>query len=411
MNTFIIAVMALSLTIDNALSQVTDNEPSLGTDNALSSQAEVPGTLIIAGGGRLPEAVFEAFVNAAGGEKARILVIPTASEDADDIDKALAYLSDWKKYETQSLGLFHTRSHKDANNPVFIKGLSEYTGVWFSGGSQKRLIDTYRGTKVEAELKKLLERGGVIGGSSAGAAIMSDLMIESGNPVAKTGPGFGFLPGVVVDQHYRQRKQQTRLRGVIAEHPSLVGIGIDEATAIIVEGRSIRVIGDNAVTLTWTKSDTKPIREQTLKDGDRADLFQIRRAAIARTEVPSFPPKVMRAPEVEKGSLLIVGGGGSTSEMWKRFIKCAGGPEALIVVVPTASGAENPTDEGMIQLLKRYGANNVKVLHTYDRAEADKPEFSKMLLDAGGVWFGGGRHWRFIDSYQGTLTENASTTY
>ena len=161
-------------------------------------------------------------------------------------------------------------------------------------------------------------------------------------PSPRLGHGFGFLPGVVVDQHYSQRKRQVRLRGVIAEHPNLVGIGIDESTAIIVQGRSIRVVGDNAVSLTWAKSDTKPIREQILKNGDRADLFQIRRAAIARAEVPSFPPKVMRPPEVEKGSLIIIGGGGSTPEMWKRFVELAGGPDALIVVVPTASGCREP---------------------------------------------------------------------
>ena len=374
---------------------------SLVTDNALSIQAKVPGTLIIAGGGKLPDAIPEAFIKAAGRKNAHIVVIPTASVRADQDDAEDYYLEPWKKYEVASLTLFHNRD----GNKATVKPLSLATGVWFSGGVQARLIDAYHGTKVQAELQKLLQRGGVIGGSSAGAAVMSDLMIESGQGVAKTGPGFGFLPGVVIDQHSSQRKRQTRLRGVVAEHPHKVGIGIDESTAIIVQGRSIRVVGDNAVSLTWAKSDTKPIREQILKEGDRADLFQIRRAAIARAEVPSFPPKVMRKPEVPNGSLLIVGGGGSTPEMWKKFVELAGGKDALIVVVPTASGAKNPNDGGMARLLKRYGAKNVKVLYTDDRAEADDPEFSKALLVAGGVWFGGGRHWRFIDSYQGTLTE------
>ena len=104
-----------------------------------------------------------------------------------------------------ALTLLHTRDAKKANEAAFVKPLTEATAVWFGGGDQGKLLAAYRGTAVERELHKLLQRGGAIGGTSAGAAVMSKVMITGGNPKAEVGTGFGFLTHVVIDQHFLKR--------------------------------------------------------------------------------------------------------------------------------------------------------------------------------------------------------------
>src|SRR5262249_30437995 len=153
---------------------------------------EIQGTLFIVGGGSLPDDVRDEFVRLAGGPNAKLVVIPTASTAADgpDADKAL---EPWKKYQPVSLTRLHTRDRKKADDPAFVKPLPEATAVWLGGGDQSKLTEAYLGTAVEKELHALLARGGVVGGTSAGAAVMSRVMITGGNPAARVGRGLGFL--------------------------------------------------------------------------------------------------------------------------------------------------------------------------------------------------------------------------
>jgi cyanophycinase len=368
--------------------------------------AEVPGSLVIVGGGRMPDAVRQRFVELAGKADARIVVVPTASEYGDDPKEAASFLDPWKKLGPKSVTLLHTRDRKAADDPAFAKPLADATGVWFSGGDQSRITAAYAGTLTEKELRKVLERGGTLGGTSAGAAVMSDVMITGGNPVASTGTGLGYLPGFVVDQHFVARNRKPRLVGVLDKHPGYVGLGIDEGTAVVVRGRRLDVLGDSTATVILSPGAGKPRSEQVLKSGERADLFQLRRAALNRAAKEPFPPAKPAAPVVEKGALVIVGGGGATAEIMDRFFALAGGKDALVVAIPTASEQDQvPADPGDAKFLRRWGGTNVTVLHTRDRKRADDPAFSEVLTKAGGVWFGGGRQWRFVDAYEGTLTE------
>ncbi len=366
----------------------------------------VAGALVIVGGGSVPDKARDEFIKLAGGkEKANIVVIPTASASADTVKGVLEAGKLWEDAGVKTVNVLHA-TRGLADNPITSTVLKDATGVWFGGGDQTRLTAAYRGTLVEKELKKLLDRGGVIGGTSAGAAVMSDLMIEGGNPDAKTGPGFGFLPGVVIDQHFTERKRQPRLRAVLEKNPGYAGLGIDEGTAVVVKGRSIRVVGAGTVTACWAKSAAKDAREDVLKDGGQLDYFQVRRAAANRAAKVPFPPKDPPEPVVAKGSLVIVGGGGTTPEIMNKFFELAGGKDALVVAIPTANG-DGPVgdDPGDAKYLRKWGGTNVKVLHTRDRKQANDPEFSKVLTEAKGVWFGGGRQWRFVDAYEGTLIE------
>jgi cyanophycinase len=365
----------------------------------------LPGPLVIVGGGKMTDDIRKAFFDLAGKEKAKIVVIPTASASADDPKEDESFLKQWKELKPLSVEILHTRDAKKANDADFVKPLTEATGVWFSGGDQGRITAAYRGTLVEKELWKLHERGAVIGGTSAGAAIMSDLMITGGTDKATTAEGLGYLPGFVVDQHFVARKRQPRLEGVIATNPGRVGVGIDESTALVVRGRQARVIGESSVTVCVARGAGKPAAADEYKAGSLLDIVQLRRAAANRAAAEPFPPARPPEPVVPKGTLFIVGGGGSTPDMWERFIKASGGPEATIVVIPTAGEDPIPAVSGEERTLQKYGAKNVVSLHTRDPKKADDPKFSEVLTKAGGVWFGGGRQWKFVDAYAGTLTE------
>ena len=248
------------------------------------------GWLVIVGGGVLPDTVRERFLELAGGKNARIVVIPTASGKADRVEALKGYAF-WKAQKVASVVFLHTRRLLEANDPKFVKPLTEATGVWISGGDQSLLMAAYRGTAVERELRKLLDRGGVIGGTSAGAAVMSSVMIVGGNPLARVGQGFGLLPGVVVDQHFQNRNRLARLQGVLARHPHYLGLGIDEQTAAVVHGRLVTVMGNANVRLCVPAAGPRPARVQVLKAGERIDLEALGRATAAAGRTPPAPPR------------------------------------------------------------------------------------------------------------------------
>jgi cyanophycinase len=159
-----------------------------------------------------------------------------------------------------------------------VTSLKEARGVWFSGGRQWRLADAYLDTKVHRELEALLERGGVIGGSSAGATIQGSYLVR-GDTKTNTimmgdhEEGFGFLRGVAIDQHLLRRNRQFDLIEVIEARPDLLGIGIDENTAVIVRGDMFEVMGESYVAIyDYNKTLDSGGRFYFLAAGDRFDL-------------------------------------------------------------------------------------------------------------------------------------------
>ncbi|MCH8875045.1 cyanophycinase, partial [candidate division KSB1 bacterium] len=135
-----------------------------------------------------------------------------------------------------------------------VQPISEARGVWFSGGRQWRLVDSYFNTKVHAALQALLDRGGVIGGSSAGATIQGSYLAR-GDTETNTimmgdhEEGLSFLKNVAIDQHLLKRNRQFDLIEIIEAKPELLGIGLDENTAIVVRGDEFEVIGQSYVAI------------------------------------------------------------------------------------------------------------------------------------------------------------------
>lgn len=372
--------------------------------------AGISGSLVIAGGGSLPDSIYKSFLELAGGENAKLVIVPTASESADKADEE-TLANRWTERGFPSVKVLHTRDRKVASDAEFLAPLKEATAVWFEGGQQSRIADAYQGTAFESELKNLLKRGGVIGGTSAGAAIPSKIMIASGKNEPNIQTGLDLLPGAIIDQHFTQRNRHPRLRLAVKEHPQCVGFGIDEGTALIVgmkggrmspadRGRTIRVVGSGEVTVMLAASDTKPMKEYRVKENGMLDLVQLQRAARDRSG--NFPASACDVPCVPKGALVIIGGGGMPRDVVAKIIELSGGPEAKIVALSTGHTPEAAAKEGPPSYFVRAGAKNITVIHARGPEDCAKPEVLKALQEADCVWFGGGRQWRFVDAYDGT---------
>lgn len=202
----------------------------------------------MAGGGTLGHEIWEKFVELAGGEDARIVVIPTAGAQ-DEFEEDWSGLDPLKSAGAGEVTILHTRNPDVADDPAFVAPLQDATGVWFPGGRQWRLVDAYLNTRVHAELFNLLDRGGVVGGTSAGASIQASYLVR-GDPETNQvlispdyEEGFGFLSKAAVDQHLLARGREEDLWELLDQEPSLLGIGIDEGTALVIQGDRAEVIG------------------------------------------------------------------------------------------------------------------------------------------------------------------------
>jgi cyanophycinase len=238
----------------------------------------------------MPDGVRNRFLELAGGKNARLVIIPTAHTKADHLETMASYTF-WRAQKVASVSFLHTRKHDEANDPKFVKPLTEATGVWFPGGDQSMLVAPYRGSLVERELHRLLARGGVIGGTSAGASAMSRLMITGGNPMAQVGTGFGLLPEVVIDQHFYNRNRLPRLLDILTRHPDYLGLGIDEETAVVVHAGLATILGNANVRLCLPGAGKNPAQVRVLKAGEHVDL-----ADLLRQQTLSVRPRPVVAP-------------------------------------------------------------------------------------------------------------------
>ena len=213
-------------------------------------------TLFIIGGAedRVGKAsLLRQFVKLSGGRRARLVLIPTASSFQQEV--TAAYTEVFTRLGAPGLDVVNPATRADAHDPAAVAVIDAASGIFMSGGSQLRLSQLLPGTPVGDALHRAHERGAVVGGTSAGASIMSDFMISMGDEgvtprqrASQITAGLGLIRGVVVDQHFDQRARYGRLMSVIATSPHLLGIGIDEDTAIIVADREeFTVQGSGAV--------------------------------------------------------------------------------------------------------------------------------------------------------------------
>jgi cyanophycinase len=235
------------------------------------------GYLVIVGGAMDDPAIFARFMDLAGGPDAPIVIIPTAGA-GENYDQFWRGLRRYREAGVKNLTVVHTRDRAVADSEEFVRPIQEARGVFFTGGRQWRLADSYLNTRTHKELMALLDRGGVIGGSSAGATIQGSFLVRGdtkGNStmIGDHVEGLGFLKNVGIDQHLLKRNRQFDMIEVIEKHPKLLGIGIDEDTAIVVHGDRFEVIGQGYVAI-YDQNKLIPPRGQFyfLAPGDRFDL-------------------------------------------------------------------------------------------------------------------------------------------
>src|SRR4051812_44377997 len=239
------------------------------------------GSLLIHGGGNIAPEVAARFVELAGGHDAEFVVIPTANELTDERARrsGLAFA---RQFGVSRVAVLHTEDRARADSEEFWAPLKTARGVWFGGGRQWRLVDSYLGTRTQREIEGVLARGGVIGGSSAGATIQGSYLVRGareGNHIMMAKgyeQGFAYLRNVAIDQHLVPRHCEDDLVPVVEAHPELLGLGIDEATAVVVQGDRLEVIGKSVVGV-YDGRDHDGKRYYFLSAGDQFDLKERRR--------------------------------------------------------------------------------------------------------------------------------------
>ena len=215
------------------------------------------GTLVIVGGGSTRgTGILEKFVALAGGKDAKFVIVPTAGGNKSADGKVIVYdeakvVAAWKRMGLTHVKMLHTHDPKVADTEAFAAPLREANAVWFDGGRQWHIVDSYKNTLTEREFHKVLERGGVVAGSSAGATIQGDYLVRGAiagpnimmTPEKEHEHGFAFLRKSAIDQHINTRNRWDDLIPVIKKYPEMLGIGLSEGTAIFVKGDRFEVMG------------------------------------------------------------------------------------------------------------------------------------------------------------------------
>ncbi len=275
---FIFTILFLLLYSSNSKAQIYTTGPEKGS-------------LVIVGGGALDESIVERFIDLAGGPDANIVLIPTAS-GSDNISDNSGGANIFRNYGATNLTVLHTRDPEEANTDEFVEPLLNADAVWFSGGRQWRLVDAYAGTRAEELFWEVLNRGGVIGGSSAGATIQGSYLARGDTQTNQImmgdhEEGFGFVKNIAIDQHTIARNRHFDMFDILRNRPELLGISIDESTAVVVQKNEFEVIGRSYVIIYdgtfWSREGssmkTLPDSENLfyfLRSGDRYDMKERR---------------------------------------------------------------------------------------------------------------------------------------
>jgi cyanophycinase len=254
------------------LESLQDNVVEEPKDNV--ALPETYGQLVIIGGAEDKEGdctILREFVRRAGGLQARVVVMTVATGLPGEVGEQ--YLNIFHRLGVEDVRVVDTARREDATDSKALDAIAQATGVFFTGGNQARITECLKDTELDAKLHQRFSEGIVIAGTSAGAAMMPDMMIVEGesetNPrmeVVSMDRGMGFLPGVVIDQHFAQRGRLGRLLSAVAQQPVNLGFGIDENTAIAINGKELEVIGEGAITVVDIANITHNNVNELLKD-------------------------------------------------------------------------------------------------------------------------------------------------
>lgn len=239
----------------------------------LFSQTTGPesGALLIIGGNADDSIFIPMFKELAGGENAEIVIIPTAldEESLSQDPEFKELISKFEKYHFKKISILHTRNPEEALSPEFVNPLQTASGVWFTGGRQWRLADSYLNTLVHLEIFGVLHRNGVVAGTSAGATIQGSYLAR-GDTKSNTimmgnhEEGLSLIKNIAIDQHILARNRQFDMFEIINKKTELLGIGLDENTGIIVKGNMLEVVGKHYIAV-YDRTKWSEERDTTIK--------------------------------------------------------------------------------------------------------------------------------------------------
>lgn len=261
------------------------------------------GTLFIVGGGNLNgTGIMESFINRVGGPGAKIIVVPTAGGNKDKNGNWIVYqekqiIAPWVKLGATNVHMLHTHDRSEADTEAFAKALRDAKAVWFNGGRQWNCVDSYMNTLTYREFHNVLARGGVIGGSSAGATIQGDYLVRgavSGPDVMMTPEpehehGFRFLRKAAVDQHINTRNRWDDLQPVMKKYPDFLGIGLSEGTAIVVNKDKFEVMGKWKVAI-WDNTHPRQPWEKPFFVLSTGDVYNMKTRTIEKYGIGNQGP-------------------------------------------------------------------------------------------------------------------------
>ena len=283
------------------------------TPSQTTEYGPAKGTLVVIGGGPTADTgIMEKFIQLAGGVDAKFVIVPTAGGNKNPDGKSKVYKEDstvasWKKRGLKNVRMLHTDDPKVADTEEFTRPLEEANAVWFDGGRQWNIVDSYMNTRTYREFHKVLERGGIIAGSSAGATIQGDYLVRGAiagpdivmTPEKEHERGFNFLRKTAIDQHINTRNRWDDLIPVIKKYPDLLGIGLSEGTAIFVKGDRFEVMGAWKVSVHDNKRLHQPWEKPyfVLSAGD---VFNMKTRTIEKLGIgllPRIAPELKRRKE------------------------------------------------------------------------------------------------------------------
>jgi cyanophycinase len=232
------------------------------------------GTLFIIGGSVTPQVMYDEYFRIAGGPRARVIHIPSATITFEEIADLRDYYIEFYEQNPASFEFLHTYDRAVAERKEFAAALDGATGVWIGGGSQSRLAELFLNTEVLQGIHRLLARGGVVSGTSSGAAIMSDVMICRGDEQIEYGQGFALYPRAVVDSHFTGRERQRRVVRAVLQRPDHIGVGVDEKAALVLHGDRLGVMGlvGKSVWYHFADPDAGKVYRYRLGVGESAEL-------------------------------------------------------------------------------------------------------------------------------------------
>lgn len=212
-----------------------------------------PGPLIVAGGGSTTPAVVRAALDAGGGDKAAVLIVPQASDRANAGQSSADF---WREHGAKSVEIL------DPTDPTKAAAAIERASlIWMPGGDQNRLMKSLIDAKLTDAIRSRHRAGAAVGGTSAGAAVMSAVMLTGESDLDRirggttaTAEGLGLWPGVIVDQHFVRRGRFNRLLSAVLDRPAMLGVGVDEGTAAVVAGDTLTVVGGSQVVVIDARS-------------------------------------------------------------------------------------------------------------------------------------------------------------